>query len=680
MERKTELLTTTSAGSIFAYLNGLEGLNQTFIKRLSGVAFIPLDGSPVLLKPTQVFIRQVNSSISPDLNTAGLIDYVDFGLEGNAFLLTIGVLHYPTIPLLAELLLDRQKTYFSSTTDDRISVAQKVDVYTDCLKRIAVMSIKTPEFIHGPLEKRLKTEAWCLGYQTHFYRIVTPTQIYLNDDPQCVLTHQPICSNDVELNKLYRQFGAKWLSECITRDLVPTGRSSSTGQTEKLKEKIQERLNILFVNKQGEPLASLNKERFHMLGKSLLVVEVKNIKCSLTFQNRTELLDSKNSSSCTLQKKENELVLYLRRDTSISDYDYFDIASELARFVFDDAPETFIPIISIRLTSSLESLERQGLPVRSLLETRPHYSQASSKEEQERQTKSKNIPLPLAAIFGVFKFLRPSNKRSKYSIISSDQPPPHHTEPVVPNEDQIQDRVTTTDLSRPLSERAHRPHDHQSDTVIPPTEDFKSKNQKISRQLRRLPKKSRSYPNSVIIHNGYIRKEQYESCEVVPNANMEIYHNSNLRTPLFVEKGIKITSDMIDHAILLNHILISLAEHVFELPTESLHLYRDINGSRIAFNADGALFFNLRYFEQIYAAELQAYFDRPTASNSIVTTIINFYFMVTCHELVHNINPKHDLSFISSLQQCAVEYMERKESLLASFSFNSITSTASSQF
>jgi hypothetical protein len=47
MERKNELLTVDKAGRIFAYLNGLAELNQIFIKSLSNIAFIPLQGLPI---------------------------------------------------------------------------------------------------------------------------------------------------------------------------------------------------------------------------------------------------------------------------------------------------------------------------------------------------------------------------------------------------------------------------------------------------------------------------------------------------------------------------------------------------------------------------------------------------------------------------------------------------------
>jgi hypothetical protein len=102
--------------------------------------------------------------------------------------------------------------------------------------------------------------------------------------------------------------------------------------------------------------------------------------------------------------------------------------------------------------------------------------------------------------------------------------------------------------------------------------------------------------------------------------------------------------------------------------------------ARIAFNTQGSLFFNLRYFEIVYADKLQAHLQRPTTSNSIVTAIVNFYFMVTCHELVHNINPTHDLNFVNNLQKCAIKFMVQKEVFLAQFSFDSLTQDAASSF
>ncbi|CAF4272559.1 unnamed protein product, partial [Rotaria sp. Silwood2] len=100
---------------------------------------------------------------------------------------------------------------------------------------------------------------------------------------------------------------------------------------------------------------------------------------------------------------------------------------------------------------------------------------------------------------------------------------------------------------------------------------------------------------------------------------------------------------MIEQAKQFEWILSSLAKYVFKVSIQSINMFRDINGSDIAFNNEKALFFNLRYFEQVFAVDLNAYLQAFNSSNAIVSEIVNFYFVVTCHELAHNIYRQHDL-------------------------------------
>ncbi len=91
--------------------------------------------------------------------------------------------------------------------------------------------------------------------------------------------------------------------------------------------------------------------------------------------------------------------------------------------------------------------------------------------------------------------------------------------------------------------------------------------------------------------------------------------------------------------------------------------------ARTAFNANGALFFNLRYFEQVFADELYPCIQIPSSSNPIIYNIVNYYFIVTCHELSHNSHSGHNLDFINCLQAVAVKFMSAKELFLKEFSF-----------
>jgi hypothetical protein len=297
MEKKEEILTVETAPKIFAYMNELDGLSRPLIERVSKLAFIPLEGNENFMKPSQVFIRPDNSTsasssrlrqinviipsasedddddevtrsnggrrrrkrnvktpsknkktktisstplIMDDTDKSGLIDYVDYGSEGNSFLLGIGVLHNPSASVLAELLIDRQMDYFSNLDrNNPDDLKQKLLAYTSCLRQLAIAANTTNELQSNSLAKRLKNEAWCLGYQTierrsnnekqRMFKIVPPNEIFLDDDHQCAIDLRPLLPPDEpELTKLYEKFGAMWLSECVKRTLVHKGNKIST--------------------------------------------------------------------------------------------------------------------------------------------------------------------------------------------------------------------------------------------------------------------------------------------------------------------------------------------------------------------------------------------------------------------------------------------------------------------
>jgi hypothetical protein len=193
----------------------------------------------VFVKPSEVFIRSDNSSDQSNMsfvdenNTNGLIDYIDYGPDANSFLKTIGVLHYPSAEILAKLLLDRQGEYFSHVNGHNSGRLQiKLLVYTNCLKQLAAYSTYKNQLNIDPLRGRLMNEPWCLGYQAvkgngdkpPISTIVKPNEIYLNDNEQYLNDLQPLCApEEPELMKLYEQYGAKWLSECVQRTLLHRG-------------------------------------------------------------------------------------------------------------------------------------------------------------------------------------------------------------------------------------------------------------------------------------------------------------------------------------------------------------------------------------------------------------------------------------------------------------------------
>ncbi|RGB34624.1 hypothetical protein C1646_143658 [Rhizophagus diaphanus] len=84
----------------------------------------------------------------------------------------------------------------------------------------------------------------------------------------------------------------------------------------------------------------------------------------------------------------------------------------------------------------------------------------------------------------------------------------------------------------------------------------------------------------------------------------------------------------------LNHFIDILRDiaNVFELVPKVVHIFYDNNSNSIAFNRDGALFFNFSYYIALHGQDCKF---RPT--NNAMT----YWFMTFCHELAHNFVVNH---------------------------------------
>ncbi|CAF4300671.1 unnamed protein product [Rotaria sp. Silwood2] len=680
MEKRNQLLNVESASIYFSYFNKLDGLNRTFIERISNRAFIPLPGSNIYLKPSQVFIRSKNSftnetssnndlNITDDMTTHGLIDYIDYGHQANSFLLSIGVLSYPSAENLADLLIERQASFFAQmkdNTNDMIST--KLRVYTNCLKQLAAISNSTKHLNVEPLRSRLINKPWCLAYQIiersegnreRIFKIAKPIDIYLDDDHQSAIDLRPLCAPDEpELTKLYELFGSKWLSESVKRTLIHRGKFFVTDRSKKLHDLIRHRLDMLFVNNRGERLDNIDEKSIELLRTKFFVYETEGIQCQLTFQNRTITLNSTECSSCALEHEKNKVTLYIQKD--ISTLDYIDIATELTRFVYKKPLDALVHSISDKLASPLETLKRRGIPVDRLLKLAPQQLVKLELQNEKIKIEKNNVEkLPL---------------KQQESLCQSEE-----IEKFDQNQqnDQIQRGFfqSLKDFLVPNRYSSSSSFSNNSIENISSTierdriNNFGQNKSFDEADIRTMIRTSRTYSAKEFNQSEHSRNESNNSCEYIPPSNMIRYDHLLYGISLYIDCNLTLTDAMIDQGKQLARLLSGLAKDVFSMPVQTMHLFRDIDSARIAFNNNGALFFNLRYFEQIFADDLKAYLPNASSSIPIVRTIINFYYMVACHELSHNIDSSHDLNFINRLEKVSVRFMDLKDTFLSKFSF-----------
>ncbi|CAF4889071.1 unnamed protein product, partial [Rotaria sp. Silwood1] len=665
-----------------------------------------------------------NNDTFDDVAARGLIDYIDYGSEANSFLLSIGVLHYPSAENLADLLIERQQTYFNQNKDNNEElISAKVRFYINCLKQLSAVSNVTQQLYVEPLRSSLINKPWCLAYQAlersdgtkyQIFKIAKPSDIYLDDDHQSAIDLRPLCAPDEpELIKLYEKFGSKWISECVKRTLVHRGRYMITDRSKKLRDRIHHRLDMLFVNNRGESMKNIDEKRIELLRKQFSVYEAEGIQCQLTFQNRTITLSSTECSSCALEHERNQVCLYIHKD--ISTLDYIDIATELTRFVYKKSLDTLVHSISDKLASPLETLKRRGIPVDRLLKNPEQQPIKLSLQIPQIKTEENKQIQPLQQQEQVQQIQRYSQKESQEQVNPKQKQALQQQEQTLQVEklqqyhqqefqkqfnnkqeqyqqnsemprglfQSLKDLLVSTQLPSPSPSPVSHPLRSQSQSVenISSTiernriDHFGRYKSTDDADIDKMIRTTRSYSQMEFNQTEHSRNENNSSCEFVPAANMIRYDKLFHGIPLYIDRNVKLTDILIDQGKQLAWLLSGLAKQVFNIPIETMHLFRDIESARIAFNSNGALFFNLRYFEQVFFDDLKPYLENSTSLSSstpIVRKIVNFYFMVACHELSHNIDSNHDLNFINRFEKVSVRFMDAKDEFLLKFSFQQL--------
>ncbi|CAB4394655.1 unnamed protein product [Rhizophagus irregularis] len=164
-----------------------------------------------------------------------------------------------------------------------------------------------------------------------------------------------------------------------------------------------------------------------------------------------------------------------------------------------------------------------------------------------------------------------------------------------------------------------------------------------------------------------INESQVNSCDIIPGYSMHCVGNSQ-KIELYVSNGIDqseiLSKSRIAPLAQFINILKDLAD-VFEITPKAIHIFYDNSVNSIAFNRDGALFFNLKFYIGLHEQECKS---KPTID------AMTYWFMMFCHILAHNFVQLHNSEFEYYYSSFAkiympnfLEKMKKREITLRSF-------------
>lgn len=121
------------------------------------------------------------------------------------------------------------------------------------------------------------------------------------------------------------------------------------------------------------------------------------------------------------------------------------------------------------------------------------------------------------------------------------------------------------------------PQPTQSSIQRDRVENFRHHQTEDDTDIRAMIRTSRPYAQTEFNQPEYSRNEVNNSCEFVPAANMircsTLFHG----IALYIDRNVQLTNVMMDQAKQLAWLLVGLATQVFQLPIETMHLFRDID-------------------------------------------------------------------------------------------------------
>ncbi|GAB7340642.1 hypothetical protein MBLNU457_7039t1 [Dothideomycetes sp. NU457] len=135
-------------------------------------------------------------------------------------------------------------------------------------------------------------------------------------------------------------------------------------------------------------------------------------------------------------------------------------------------------------------------------------------------------------------------------------------------------------------------------------------------------------------------KEQASYCDNKPGQDLSFAADSKAGIKIFLLKTMSAearTSFLQQNSAALNAFAYLLLDcgSIFLLKPQSLHIFYNNEGTSIAFNTNGSIFCNLRFFQQLHWAE----WNRAGGQGKVDAAV--YWWVTLCHELAHNLVSDH---------------------------------------
>lgn len=375
----------------FGYLGGrLSQLNAQLVEAFGNAKIVPIIGTEE---------NRVVRHVAPKmcfLGTSemygGILDFVDFGMEANSFLLSVGSKHEPSSPELARIVIDGPSRILAMLGTDR---------YMDLLRKLAENQSALKS--NRTLWKDLQTSPCLLAYKEHAetagykeketgnlidfdedeptvrsYSLRQASDIVIQDSIKEYLMFRSYISaapEDDTLEKLYQSLGVPLLSSVVFVDQNVGNLRRDQTEALAIRKRIIER-SRLFIHEHSQDL----RHDSRWLEKALSVKQVDTIALSTSLkQYGVKPVVEKRTASVSRNAK-SDYTLFVTRDP-----EWYEISTQIVRLLLNRPKQNDTLALESVLNSDLKRLRMKGYNVDRILRVKAYETRLAEEEKRKRE-------------------------------------------------------------------------------------------------------------------------------------------------------------------------------------------------------------------------------------------------------------------------------------------------------
>lgn len=633
-----------------------------------------------------------------DSNAYGdIFDFVDFGPEANAFLLRIGSKHEPSSPELASMLV-RQPARLLSTlgAEKYLQLLRKIAENIENIKRHKPLwqelkrspcLIASQEISHTTNEKHLLDQDDADSFEDDAtireYSLASAANIVIIDDfPTYRMFQSQLLAAPMEevLEELYVALEAPLLSRLVDDDQRMGPILADQSSASVLHKLITERCR-LFLHDQSKDNV---KHDAKWLEGNLRVTTTEFLKTTRRLKGyRLQSVEKKTAALHRETKSDNILYITAR-------YDLFEVSKALMLLLLRRPKQQDYLALEGLLQSDLKRLKMKGYNVDRILRQKAAESRVAAESARQREGEQRRLaleqhpqpPPPSQGMVSAAVKETPGPKKGADPVLDrmpsmpgafSDSPdqPKKRDQGAKGIFDSIsrqlgfnQNQGSASDIVKSGGERAPSPpppYEGKDQRAIGPKDPSKNTGVKqemspaqLQSNLEGAVKSSRAYNSQSLFSRPQTEeiREAPTYCDTKPGNNLQYVKDlagtGAGGTKLFLHRN---TSPSEQQQFLQTHqqqlstfsTQLTTLAGIFALDPSSISIFHDTSGGTIAFNSNGSLFCNFRYYLQSH-------------SNVAAGDAMVYWYMTLCHELAHNLVGEHSQQHEYYTESFAINY------------------------